>query len=127
MQTLDEFTRAYIEAALWSSTTDDDTPMDRDYSVSDIAPETLAKMTADCESFQKANIEYIAWDNLTHFPHRTSTHEHAGHDFWLTRNHHGAGFWDGDWKEPAATKLTEAAHAMGEVNLYVGDDGKIYS
>ena len=21
----------------------------------------------------------------------------AGHDFWLTRNGHGAGFWDGDW------------------------------
>ena len=21
----------------------------------------------------------------------------AGTDFWLTRNGHGAGFWDGDW------------------------------
>lgn len=24
--------------------------------------------------------------------------ERIGHDFWLTRNGHGAGFWDGDWK-----------------------------
>ncbi len=24
-------------------------------------------------------------------------------------------------------KLTEAAHAFGEVNLYLGDDGKIYA
>lgn len=33
---------------------------------------------------------------------------------------------DGDWSEPHATRLTEAAHAFGEVNLYVGDDGRIY-
>lgn len=51
MTNLDSFTRAYIEAALWSSTTDDDTPMDRDYSVSDISVSTLAKMVADCAAF----------------------------------------------------------------------------
>jgi hypothetical protein len=51
----------------------------------------------------------------------------AGHDFWLTRCGHGAGFWDGDWPEPYATMLTDAAKAFGEVDLYVGDDGMIYS
>jgi|TARA_R110000744_G_scaffold366338_1_gene475354 hypothetical protein len=25
--------------------------------------------------------------------------ERIGHDFWLTRNGHGAGFWDGDWND----------------------------
>lgn len=25
--------------------------------------------------------------------------ERAGTDFHFTRNHHGAGFWDGDWEE----------------------------
>jgi hypothetical protein len=50
----------------------------------------------------------------------------AGHDFWLTRNGHGAGFWDGDWPEPLATVLTDAAHAFGELSPYVGDDGLIY-
>ena len=25
--------------------------------------------------------------------------ERIGHDFWLTRNGHGAGFWDGDWDD----------------------------
>lgn len=47
--------------------------------------------------------------------------------FWLTRCGHGCGFWDGDWSEPAATILTDAAHAFGNVDLYVGDDGKIYA
>jgi hypothetical protein len=52
--------------------------------------------------------------------------DRAGHDFWLTRNGHGCGFWDGDWPEPAATILTNASNACGECDLYIGDDGRIY-
>ena len=26
------------------------------------------------------------------------TAEKAGHDFWLTSQGHGSGFWDGGWK-----------------------------
>lgn len=126
-QDLDSFTLAYIECALWSSGDDNGVPLDSDHTVSDLAPDTLRKMVSDCARFQEQNVEYIAWDNLRYFPHRYSTQEKAGHDFWLTRNHHGAGFWDGDWTEPSATKLTDAAHAMGEFNLYVGDDSLIYA
>ena len=39
----------------------------------------------------------------------------------------GAGFWDGDWKEPHGDRLTELSKTFGEVDLYVGDDGKIYA
>ncbi len=39
---------------------------------------------------------------------------------------HGYGFWDGDWPKAEGKALTKAADAMGEVHLYVGDDGKIY-
>jgi hypothetical protein len=124
---LDTFTLAYIEAALWSSTTDDDTPMDRDYSRSDISPETLAKMIADCAWFQAEQAEWITDEYCNNSHREWGTNGQAGHDLWLTRNGHGCGFWDGDWEEPAATKLDEAAKAMGEVNLYVGDDGRIYA
>ncbi len=48
--------------------------------------------------------------------------EQAGHDFWLNRNGHGAGFWDGDWPEPAATTLDAASKAFGEVNLMLDGD-----
>jgi hypothetical protein len=51
----------------------------------------------------------------------------AGHDFALTRNGHGAGFWDGDWPEPAATELTKLSKEYGEVDLYVGDDGLLWA
>jgi hypothetical protein len=49
-----------------------------------------------------------------------------GHDFWLTRNRHGAGFWDRGLGA-LGDRLTSAAHAYGEVDLYVGDDGRLYS
>jgi hypothetical protein len=72
------------------------------------------------DGFTKAYIKCALWSS-------TDDHdEPAGHDFWLTRCGHGSGFWDGDWKEPAASKLTDAAHAYGNADLYVGDDGRIY-
>jgi hypothetical protein len=122
---MDAFTKAYIEAALWSST-DESTPqggepLDANYDITDIAPEALARMQADCAAFQAVNeadiYDYDAGKNA----------ELAGHDFWLTRNHHGAGFWDGDWQEEIGKRLTASAHAFGECNLYIGDDGKVYA
>jgi hypothetical protein len=41
----------------------------------------------------------------------------AGHDFWLTRNGHGAGFWDGDWPT-YGDLLTKVAHGFGEVDSH---------
>ena len=49
----------------------------------------------------------------------------AGHDFWLTRNGHGAGFWDRGLGE-RGDRLTNAAHVYGACDLYLGDDGFVY-
>lgn len=117
---MDKFTTAYIEAALWSSTGNSDDSggrlLDDNYGIEDLAPETLASIIEDCKAFQDAHEEDIEFDL-----------EQAGHDFWLTRNHHGAGFWDGDWPDDVGAILTEASHAYGSVDLYIGDDGLIYS
>lgn len=122
MPQLDEFTTAYIECLLWSSTDESDDsggqPLDANYSASDLAPETLARIIADCTSFQVECDELIS-DSL-------SSWDRAGHDFWLTRNGHGTGFWSGAWPEPAATELTKASERAGHVDAYIGDDGQIY-
>ena len=115
---MDKFLAAYIAAALWS-TTDESTPeggdfLDENYGPEDLAPQTIAAMEADCARFRAENAHDIEGQEAQ-----------AGHDFWLTRNHHGAGFWDGDWPD-AGDRLTEACQKYGEVNLYVGDDGLIY-
>jgi len=115
---MDKFLEAYIVAALWS-TTDESTPeggdfLDENYGPDDLTPETVAQMEADCASFRAENAQDIE-----------GREEQAGHDFWLTRCGHGAGFFDGDWPE-AGDRLTEACQKYPEVNLYVGDDGLIY-
>jgi len=53
--------------------------------------------------------------------------EQLGHDLWLTRNHHGAGFWDRGYDEEIGKKLTDAAQELGGTDLYIGDDGEIYA
>jgi len=101
--------------------------MDSEYSMADIAAATLRVMIADCDAFQAAMAEYITDDCncLVHTSQWTAS-ELAGHDFWLTRNRHGAGFWDGDWTDAADAAMTAYSHAAGEQSLYVGDDGEIY-
>lgn len=117
---MDRFTEAYFECALWSSLDDDGTPFDA--IAGDFSPETAAQMEADCADFQTANAELLqaAYEDFDFNDAR------AGHDFWLTRNHHGAGFWDRGLGE-IGSRLTEAALAYGECDLYVGDDCKIYA
>jgi hypothetical protein len=44
----------------------------------------------------------------------------VGHDFYLTRNHHGAGFWDRGLGEMGET-LTNLSHPYGESFLIVID------
>lgn len=119
---------AYIEAALWSSN-DESTPqrgepLDANYSIEDIDADTLEKMIDDCSRFQEENAADLA---LYDHPQWT-TAELGGHDLWLTRNGHGAGFWDRTDCLPkdAGERLTAAAKKYGEVYLYLGDDGVIY-
>lgn len=127
-QETDLFTKAYVEAALWSSTLDDGTPMDKDYDQFSLADSTLEQMAEDCQRFQELCRAELAEDNRTadRASYGCTVEESAGHDFWLTRNGHGAGFWDGDWTEPAAGRLTEVSKDFGGCDLYVGDYGKIY-
>ena len=117
---LQHFTRAYFEAALWSST--DDT--EQSLVSRTLAAETDRVMRAEAAAFYE--MWHAHWAGHHAFRCGNLEDAHAGHDFWMTRNGHGVGFWDGDWIEPAATVLTEAATAAGVRELYVGDDGLVY-
>jgi len=104
-------------------------PMDDNYEEADLSPEALARILSDCAKFEAEQGEVIRAAIETgevRFGPDFGALGRAGHDFWLTRNGHGAGFWDGDWPEPFAAQLTAAAKAFGECNLYAGDDGRLY-
>ena len=112
---IDTVLHHYIVCALWSSTDDDGDPLDY-YDIEDIDPDTLEAMRADIVDFVESNKELLLSSG--------QSDEQIGHDFWLTRNHHGAGFWDrglGDIGE----ELTKACHVYGDVYLYVSDNGKV--
>jgi hypothetical protein len=109
---------AMLECALWSSIDGDtDEPMDAEHGIEDIHPTATRTLIAELEDFIEANAADIAASGLDP--------AQIGHDFWLTRNGHGAGFWDRGLGE-VGERLTRQCRPYGEVNLYVGDDGGIY-
>lgn len=126
---LDEFLASYIGTAMWSSNDesreDGGDPIDDNYDRSDLAPKAEAEMRADCERFLAENAAALSSCTCSR-QSDTSKATQCGHDFWLTRNGHGAGFWDGDYSEPEATQLTDASKKFRECHLCVGDDGKVY-
>lgn len=145
---LDNFTRAYIAAAMFTTYTSIDAsvddaecePLDVNYDVSDIAPETLARMADDCARFQREQSALLdAAASLGSYARAMprgaidtrgdgweTVDSLAGHDFWLTRCGHGAGFWDRGLGD-VGDQLTAAAKAFGGADLYVGDDGRIHA
>jgi len=121
---LDSVVTAYIQCALWSSTDDEGEPLDGLYEAWDFADEAEASMIEDCQDFlDLIKDEVWNWDQFW-------TPERLGHDFWLTRNGHGAGFWDrySDRHLGGAIgrQLTELCKPYGSSDVYVGDDGKLY-
>jgi|TARA_R110000744_G_scaffold178725_1_gene297720 hypothetical protein len=114
----DPFTSAYLECALWSSTDfadGEEVELDN-YSFGDIADETITKIIQDCATFQEQNAADLKLQGEA---------SQNGHDLWLTRNMHGVGYWDRN-TDDVGERLTTAAEAIGYMDLYIGDDGKIY-
>lgn len=111
----DEFTSSYVACAFWSSTGDDGAPLDANYSPEDLSDGARKSIEDDCAAFM-----FHHYNSLQ----AVGTIARHGHDFWLTRNRHGAGFWDRGYGD-IGEYLSDAAKVYGESNLYVGDDGKV--
>lgn len=109
---------AYGECAIWTSVVTtiggDDIPAD---AIDDgVATDTWEAFRADCA-------EYLAIEEVATILERLQLDPaQVGHDLWLTRNRHGAGFWDRDLGADGEV-LTRHAHLMGEQVLYLGGDG----
>ena len=107
----------YLICALWSSTDDDGEPLDSVYSIDDISKQAIQQMENDVDDFIASNEDLLTQSG--------QSDEQIGHDFWLTRNGHGTGFWDRGLGD-VGDDLSKASKSYGEVYLYVGDDGMIY-
>lgn len=113
---MDAMTRAYLECALFTATNEKGCQLEKDgFSVDDFSLDAEEKAKSQVDDFRNGAGSLL--DGMTP--------EQAGHDFWLTRNRHGAGFWDRGLGE-VGRKLTDLAHAYGESNVYVGDDNALH-
>lgn len=117
------FLSAYLEAMVFTDMSDiDDECRDSDFSA-----ELIEHSRQDCELFQseQSNLLALAYERDGYGPTQ------AGHDFWLSRNGHGAGFFDR--RELEADDLGDRLQAScGDftvfpgVDMYKGDDGEAY-
>ena len=116
-----EFFDQYLETLLWSSC-DPDTmeSLDEDYGICDFEPKCLANI-------KKEALDYFYTSRHLWYstPDSYGLTQHA-HDFALTRNGHGAGYWDRGLGK-LGNKLTELSKVYGSIDLYVGDDGMLHA
>ncbi len=101
----DRMEMAYIEAIYFTETGDLEQPPGD----ADLAPLTRAEAFMACSNFRRAASEM-------NVDLRDCDPEQIGHDLWLTRNGHGAGFWDRPklYGTRNATLFTALALAMEE-------------
>lgn len=115
------FINGYIECMLWSSYSEGGEENEIGNLVNyPLADCTMDQVRKDCLSFIRDNKSLLSqvYKNLDGY-------SSAGHDFWLTRNGHGAGFWDRGYGV-IGDALTDRATEYKELSVYVGDDGFIY-
>jgi hypothetical protein len=122
--------RHYLIAALWASTDNAGNPLDDTCDDSDWHPSAIARANADCAAFIAQAQQLLPYLPDSYGAHPDCGRVHPayaalGHDLWLTRNHHGAGFWDRGLGA-VGEKLTGLAHEMGECDAYIGNDCFIY-
>lgn len=113
------FISGYLECLAWSE-------LFENYAFS---ASSLAKCEEDCKKFISENYSALCQYVESIVPNEYNAWERAGHDFALTRNGHGAGFWDRDYineeGEKAGLALTEASEKAGCVYLYVNDENEL--
>jgi len=105
---LDTFTWSFLETALWATTGEDQEPLDSHLTIEGLSDNTLHQAISDCDKFRG----FLGSSILNELDDKQ-----AGHDFFLTRERHGTGFWDGDYPEPAATILTALSHHFGDFDF----------
>ncbi len=126
---IDAVLDSYLETALWAEEEDGEekiekpglgrgkkpVPTLRGKTIFDVDDVSRDKARKDIENFidtaKKEAPEELG----------TYTSESLGHNIWLSRNGHGAGFFDDN-----NDKLQDIARKMGSQVIYAGDDDAVY-
>ncbi len=128
---IDAATDAALECLAWTTATHpedgDDARgylLDSEHDYSDAA---RATMRETIDAFMSDDTVVRLFDLLAALG-TPFTPEQIGHDFILTANRHGTGFWDRDMRDrqrAALDALTDIVRPFGEIDAYVSDAGEI--
>ena len=113
---IDKILNSYLETAIWSAGEQPNGENLDTFTIYGFVPDSTKSAREDIESFYKLAAPLLT--DAEKIP------EDIGHNFSLDRNGHGAGFWDGDYKNGDA--LSKLCNPFGSVDIYAGDDGKLY-
>src|SRR5690554_2025620 len=109
------FIRAYLECAEWAGLADEDREA-LELAVSpQWAPEAIAQAQRECDDFRAL----CAREGI-----ELGDPEQDGQDFFLTRNRHGAGFWDRGYG-PRGDALTKLAHSFGDASVWFDAEAEL--
>lgn len=110
-QTIENVLKHYLVAALWTAELDNK-------GITDIASPSMDRARKDVTDFlTKA-------EPLLKKYKKPLTDAQLGHDFWLSRNGHGAGFFDRDLGK-LGDELQTLAKSFKEINVFGEDADKI--
>ena len=96
-------------------------PLDDYFSYADFDVPSLRKCLTELAAFFRTVESEGLYDQAREY----GDDEQLAHDFWLTRNGHGAGFWDGDYGDFVGGELTRIAKRFSEQTVLVNLDGSI--
>lgn len=118
---------SFLESLLWSEGEICDengdatlVSWDEKYDEADATPELRAAITAEVNALDDMSLGDEAEQRICNAAHeyiRLMGTEQFGHDMALTRNGHGAGFWDRGLGE-VGDVLTEWAKGLGTLNVF---------
>ena len=113
---LETFLSGYWACVDFAATDGEGEPIEVD-SRHELPAEAVAEMEETATDFLRAQWVWL---------HSCDDLSYAGHNFHLTRNHHGAGFWDGRSWANLADRLSKASQTYGSCGVEKNSDGSIY-
>lgn len=115
---MNDMVTGYLVCALWADLVDEQGNSIDDKDITDCTDAMIAQATKECENFKHLAGGLVA----TYL--ETCNEDQMGHDFWLTRQGHGAGFWDRGLGK-LGKDLTDIAKTFGSRNIYLNDSGMV--
>lgn len=114
---LDAITQGYVDCAAWCGVYDEQGGT-VEVSADDFTQDAWDNCATDVRDF----VQGAPGDVRAYLEHRSATD--LGHDFFLTRNGHGAGFWDRGLGA-LGTRLSDSARPYGETHFWLRSDGRV--